>query len=116
MRNYKVHQTPAVTADLERIEEFLANAYHDLGYDWMEATERVAARLLGAHAYMRTFARHPHRGTEHPAIRPGLRSVTKDRFVYYVEIDEALGEVRVLAVFFGGADHTARMRDRLGQA
>lgn len=113
---YKVNPATEAMDDFDRIEAYLRHTYQEFGDDRVRARNRAAARIDAAITVMRSFARHPHRGTEHPAIRPGLRSVTKDRFVYYVEIDEALAEVRVLAVFFGGADHTARMRDRLGQA
>jgi plasmid stabilization system protein ParE len=62
---------------------------------------------------MRTFETHPHRGTEHPAVRPGLRSVTSKSFIFYFEVDEGLSEVRILAVFFGGANHRQQIVDRL---
>ncbi len=62
---------------------------------------------------MRTFVTHPHRGTEHASIRPGLRTVTNKRFVCYFEIDELAPEVRILATFFGGADHRQQIMDRL---
>ncbi|MEA2776871.1 MAG: toxin ParE1/3/4, partial [Acetobacteraceae bacterium] len=61
---------------------------------------------------MRTFAAHPHCGTEHPKIRPGIRTVTNMSFVFYFEIDEPSSEVGILAIFFGGADHR-RIMDRL---
>jgi plasmid stabilization system protein ParE len=62
---------------------------------------------------MRTFSTHPHRGTEHPDIRSGLRTVTNKNFVFYFEIDEVASEVRILATFFGGADHGRQVMDRL---
>jgi len=70
-------------------------------------------RIDNALAYMRTFATHLHRGTEHPNIRPGLRTVTHKNFIIIFEIDEALSEVRILATFFGGADHRRQIMDRL---
>jgi plasmid stabilization system protein ParE len=62
---------------------------------------------------MRTFATHPHRGTEHPTIRPGIRTVTNKNFVIYFEIDKASFEVGILATFFGGADQGRQIMDRL---
>jgi toxin ParE1/3/4 len=61
---------------------------------------------------MRTFASHPHPGTEQKAIRPGVRSVTNKSFVLYFEIDEPSSAVRILATFFGGADHRRQILDR----
>jgi len=61
---------------------------------------------------MRTFAAHLHRGTEHPRILPGIRTVTNKSFVFYFEIDEPSSEVRILATFFGGAGHRQQILDR----
>ena len=41
---------------------------------------------------------------------PGLRTVTKDRAIFYFLVDE---EVRVLAVFFGGQAHQRAMLRRV---
>ncbi len=113
MRRYRVRRATAVTRDLELIEEHLAKVYQDLGDDEAGAAERAATRIVAALAYMRTFESHPHRGTEHPDIRPGLRTVTSRNVVFYFEIDEPLAEVRILAVFFGGANHSRQILDRL---
>ncbi len=87
--------------------------YHDFGDDLRAATTRAAARIEEAVAYGEGFKVRPHRGTGHPDILPGLRSVTNKGFVFYFRIDEPLGEVRILAAFFGGADHLRTMADRL---
>jgi plasmid stabilization system protein ParE len=110
---YRVRRAADVGRDLDLIEEYLAQVYHELGDDLESATERAATRIEGALAYLRTFAGHPHRGTEHPRIRSGLRTVTHQQFVVYFEIDEPLLEVRILAVFFGGMDHRRQILDRL---
>ena len=75
--------------------------------------ERAAGRIGEALAYMRTFGTHPHRGTEHPEIRSGLRTVTSRNFIFYFEIDDRIPEVRILAIFFGGTDHGRQILDRL---
>lgn len=113
MRRYKVRRAASVDRDLDLIEEHLAAVYRDLGDDWDSATERAAVRIDSALVYLRTFASHPYRGTEHPEIRQGIRTVTSNRFVFYFEIDEAAEEVRILAIFFGGADHSRQILDRL---
>jgi plasmid stabilization system protein ParE len=73
---YNVLPARGVVRDFTLIEDFLFKTYRDLGDDPEEAGGRAAARIKAARAYMRTFERNPHRGTEHPEIRPGVRTVT----------------------------------------
>lgn len=113
MRRYRVRRAAAVTRDLDLIEDHLVQVYQDFGDDLESATERGTARLDEALAYMRTFDSRPHRGTEHLEIQSGLRTVTSNKFIFYFEIDEPLSEVRILAIFFGGANHAQQILDRL---
>ncbi|HSK38768.1 MAG TPA: hypothetical protein VK943_03285 [Arenibaculum sp.] len=113
MRRYKVRRAADITRDLDLIEEYLVRVYHDLGDALESATEWAAARIDEVLAYMRTFEDHPYRGTEHPKVQSGIRTVTSKKFIFYFEIDEPLSEVRVLAVFFGGVDHRRQILDRL---
>jgi len=113
VRRYKVRRAASVTHDLDLIEEHLFQSYQEFGDDLEDAMDRAAARIDEALAYMRTFATDPHRGTEHPTIRPGIRTVTSKNFVIYFEIDEASSEVRILAIFFGRANHRRQIMDRL---
>ena len=113
MRRYKVRLAAAITRDIDLIESHLVEAYQDFGDDLESATERASARLDEALAYMRTFESRPFRGTEHPEIRSDIRTVTRNKFVFYFEIDEPLSEVRILAVFFGGVNHSQQILDRL---
>ncbi len=113
MRRYRVRRAADVTHDLDLIEDHLVQAYQAFGEDLDAAVERASARINEALAYMRTFATHPHRGTEHGKIRPGIRTVTNKSFVFYFEIDDLSSEVRILATFFGGVDHRKQIMDRL---
>jgi plasmid stabilization system protein ParE len=113
VRRYKVRPTAAVVRDFDVIEDHLVRVYQEIGDDLESAMERAAIRIEAALAYMRTFKTHPHRGTEHPRIRPGIRTVTDRSFIFYFEIDEPMSEVRILATFFGGADHRRQILDRL---
>ncbi len=113
MRRYKVVRAASITQDLDLIEDHLVQSYQAFGDDPNTAAERAAARIEEALAYLRTFATNPHRGTEHRTIRPGIRTVTNKNFVIYFEIDEPSSEVRLLALFFGGADHRSQIMDRL---
>jgi plasmid stabilization system protein ParE len=112
-RHYRVRRAASITNDLDLIEEPLVRVYQEFGDELADAMARAAARIEDALGYLRTFATHPYRGTEHPTIRPGIRTVTSKNFVIYFEIDEALSEVRILAISFGGADHRRQIMDRL---
>lgn len=113
MLRYRVRRAASVTRDLDLIENHLIQVYRDLGDDEESAAERGFARIVAALDYMRTFETHPHRGTERREIRPGIRTVTNRNFIFYFEIDEKAVEVRILAVFFSGADHARQILDRL---
>lgn len=114
MRRYRVRRAKDVTLDIDLIEEYLVRGYHELGDDLENAMRRAAVRIDDAMAYMRTFERHPDRGTAHKDIRPGVRTVTSKRFFYF-EVDERLSQVSILAVFFCGVDHRRQIIDRLRQ-
>jgi len=113
VRRYRVRRAAAITRDLDLIEDYLVESYRQLGDDLESSTERAANRIGDVLAYMRTFESHPHRGTEHPDIRSGIRTVTSSKFIFYFEIDEPSSEVRMLAVFFGSVDHRWQILDRL---
>lgn len=110
---YKVSPAAGLRRDIDLIEEHLIQAYQGFGDDFDSAAARAIIRIGEALDYLDGFASHPHRGTEHPFMRPGLRTVTNNRFIYYFEIDEPLSEVRILAIFFGGMDHQRQILDRL---
>ncbi len=113
MRRYKVRRAADVTRDLDLIEEHLVKSYQEFGEDFENAVERAAVRIDDALSYMRSFVTHPHRGTEHAKIRPGIRTVTEKNFILYFEVDDLLSEVSILAIFFGGIDHRQQIMDRL---
>ena len=110
---YKVRRATEVTRDFDIIEDYLVQAYQGFGEDVEDAVAKAIARVEEAQAYIRTFTTHPYRGTEHPHIRSGLRTVTSNRFVYYFDIDEPQSQITVLAVFFGDMDHRRQILDRL---
>jgi len=113
VQRYRVRRAADVTGDLDLIEEHLVATYQDLGEDLESAVDRAAARIDDALAYMRTFVTHPHRGTEHTKIRPGIRTVTSKNFIFYFDVDDLSCEVRILAIFFGGVNHREQIMDRL---
>ncbi len=113
MRHYKVRRAAGVTGDLDLIEEYLVKTYQEFGEDRETSVERASARIDDALFTMRTFVTHPHRGTEHAKIRPGIRTVTNKTFIFYFEVDDRSSEVRILAIFFGGVNHRQQIIDRL---
>jgi plasmid stabilization system protein ParE len=113
VKRYSVRRAADVTRDLDLIEEHLVKTYQEFGEDFESAVERAAARVDDALSYMRGFATHPHRGTEHAKIRLGIRTVTNKNFIFYFEVDDQSSEVRILAIFFGGVDHRQQIVDRL---
>jgi plasmid stabilization system protein ParE len=113
VRHDRVRRAADVTGDFDLIEEHLVKTYQEFGEDLDSAVERAAARIEEALIYMRTFVTHPHRGTEHARIRPGIRTVTNKNFIFYFEVDDLSSEVRILAIFFGGVDHRQQVMDRL---
>ncbi|MFS2010958.1 hypothetical protein ACCD06_13920 [Azospirillum sp. CT11-132] len=110
---YKVRLAAPVARDFNLIEAHLIEAYQALGDDEERAADRAAARVDEAADYLQELAALPYRGTEHPGIRPGLRTVTKNKFVIYFRVHEERAEVLVVAVFFGGMDHRRQIVDRL---
>ena len=60
------------------------------------------------------MVRSPFQGTLRPDIGAGVRNVTKGRAVIYFRPEEETETLHVLAVFWGGQDHMARMTARRG--
>lgn len=110
---FRVERGREALRDLKRIHDFLFDSYMHFGDSPEEALDRADERLKAIGATMRALAARPRQGTLHPQLMPGLRSVTKDRAVFYFTIDEEKHVVRVLAVFFGGQDHRREMLKRM---
>ena len=113
---FDVVRSRASDRDLAAIFDHLIAAYQALGDTPGDALDRAAARVRAIEDDMERLGRAPFQGTLREDLRPGLRQATRNRAVFYFEIDEAAQQVRVLAVFFGGQDHVARMLRRLGAA
>ncbi len=110
---YGVERAWGTDRDLAAIFDFLSESYQAFGEDADAATERAAARVRDIETEMLSLGAAPHQGTLRPELLPGLRSVTKNRAIFYFDVDEERRMVRVLAVFFGGQDHRRRMLKRL---
>jgi toxin ParE1/3/4 len=118
---FRVEFAADAERDLELILDHLIASHVAFGEPEDEALDRAARRIRAIRRAADGLGRAPHQGTRHPALAPGLRPVprqvprhvTIDRAIYWFTVDEDAATVRVLAVFFGGADHIRRMMVRL---
>lgn len=110
---YEVVRAEGVSLDLELIFDFLVAAAEDFGDDPETALRRAEGRLREIETGMERLGTAPHQGTLRPHLGAGIRNVIRDRAIYYFDIDEPNHRLRVLAVFFGGQDHDARILLRL---
>lgn len=112
-KRYRLERSPQATRDLRSILRFLIRSHRGFGESFGGAKERASRRVLQIEAAMERLARLPKQGTLRAHLMPGLRSVTKDRAIFYFTVDDEAHVVRVLAVFFGGQDHQRAMLKRL---
>ena len=109
---YRVERAAEVLGDLKLIFDHLTAAYVTFGEPLSEAKRHAVDRIDGIQAAMLTLGRTPHQGTLRLELGEAVRSVTKARAVFYFEVDDDQLRVRILAVFFGGQDHTRHMLQR----
>jgi toxin ParE1/3/4 len=87
-----------------------------LGDTFPEAFSRAENRIDVIEADLDSLAKSPHQGTLSPDIAPELRHVTKNRAIFYFQVDDEQQTILVLAVFFGGQDHGRHIQERLDRA
>ena len=110
---YEVIRAADVALDLELIFDYLVDAAEGFGEDTETAFRRAERRLDEIESGMEGLGEVPRQGTLRPHLGDDIRNVTKGRAVYYFVVDDDRQVVRVLAVFFGGQDHEARILLRL---
>lgn len=103
-RAYRVRLHPAARTDLLRIADGIAR----------RSGRAAAQRRLEAFAEaLRGLARTPHKGSLRDGIAPGLRAVpAAGRGVVAFVVDDAAGEVRVIAISYAGSDWIGRVTER----
>ena len=111
--DFSVIRSAACDRDLSLIFDHLVETYQDLGDAPDEAFERASARIRSIEDDMEALGRAPFQGTLWPDLLPDLRWVTKNRAIFYFQVDEPAALLRVLAVFFGGQNHRKTMLLRL---
>ena len=110
---YEVLWAEDIDRDLELIFDFLAAATESFGESNEDAFNRAVQRSAEIEAEMKALGNAPHQGTLRPHLGDAVRNVTKNRAVYYFEVDDTRQVLRILAVFFGGQDHKSHVLLRL---
>ena len=106
-----------LSADAERdfglTFDHLLRSYLDFGESLGSALDRAEARIREIRAGAERIPTALHRGERHDDLLSGLRHLAIGRTIYWSDVDEDRGTVRVLAVFAGGQDHVRHMLVRL---
>ncbi len=105
------------SADAERdfglIFDHLFESYVAFGEGTEEALDHAARRVMDIRKAADRLASFPLRGTARDDVLLGIRFLAIARAIYWFEVDPTARKVRILAVFFGGQDHTRHMLVRL---
>ena len=99
--------------DFGLIFDHLLSSYLVFGESPESALDHAGTRILEIRVAAERILSAPQRGERHDDILPGLRHLAIGRAIYWFDVDEVSGTVRVLAVFFGGQDHVRHMMVRL---
>jgi plasmid stabilization system protein ParE len=113
---FKLVRSTEFDQDLDLIHEHLIKSYIELGDAFSEAFSRAESRIDRIEADLDSLAKSPDQGTLSPDIAPELRHVTKDRAIFYFQVDDKQQTIFVLAVFFSGQDHGRHIQKRLGRS
>ncbi|MEQ8348543.1 MAG: type II toxin-antitoxin system RelE/ParE family toxin [Sneathiellaceae bacterium] len=110
---YEVTFSAEAERDFELIFDFLFDSHVAFGEAAGTAIDRAEERLQAIRAGIEALAKAPHRGTRHDDILPGIRHVALGPAIVRLDLVEEEESLRVLAIFFGGQDHTRHMLARL---
>ncbi len=110
---FQLEISAAAERDFELIFDHLLKSYTSFGESVQNAVEHAGDRILEIRAAAHRVSLAPHRGERHDDILPGLRHLTINRAIFWLDVDEKSECVRILAVFFGGQDHVRHMMARL---
>lgn len=113
---FKLVRSTAFDQDLDLIHDHLITSYIELGDAFPEAFSRAERRIDAIETDLDALAKSPYQGTLSPDIMPELRHVTKNRAIFYFQVDDERQTIVVLAVFFGSQDHGRHIQKRLDRA
>lgn len=109
---FEVIRSTEFDRDLDLIHDHLIRSYIGLGDAPADAFHRAEARIEAIEAELEALAQSPPQGMLSAQIAPGLRQVTKNRAIFYFQVDDKRQNILVLAVFFGGQDHARHIQER----
>ncbi len=112
---WTVEFSQAAEHDFELIFDHLVSVHIDLGEDRSSAVDRASRRIDDIRRAAIRLGDTPRIGTRRDDMAPGVRSVTRDRAIFWFDLDEANRTVRILAIFHGGQDHLRHMLARLSR-
>ena len=104
---------PSVQRDLVAISRFIRQSAIATGEPYDRAIAMADKRLEKITAAATALTRAPYQGTRCPDLGPQIRRATKDRAIFYFDLNEEAQVIRLLAIFWGGQDHDARILARL---
>ena len=110
---FKVIFSADAELDFELIFDFLFESHLSFDEDIETAIKQAEAKTQSIRKSANKLAKHPFRGTLHDDMSQGLRHITMGRAIYWFDILEDAGLVRILAIFYGGQDHHTKMLTRL---
>ncbi len=110
---FKVVFSADAELDFELIFDFLFESYLSFNEDIETAIEQAETKTQSIRKATNKLAKHPFRGILHDDMLKGLRHITIGRAIYWFDILEEEGLVRILAIFYGGQDHQTKMLTRL---
>lgn len=110
---WQIELSDVIASDLSSIEDFIFYSATSLGESKARASEMADRRIRTILIDLGTLTRAPYQGTRCPELGQNTRRVTKDRAVFYFDLIEDRQIIRLLAIFFGGQDHDARILTRL---
>lgn len=110
---WRIEVSDLALDDIDRIEDFLFEAATNRGERASRAALSARKRITSIIAAATALTRAPYQGTRCPDLGPQIRRATKDRAIFYFDLNEEAQVIRLLAIFWGGQDHDARILARL---
>lgn len=110
---WQIELSDDIASDLSSIEDFIFHSATSIGEPKARASEMADRRIRTILIDLGALIRAPYQGTRCPELGQNTRRVTKDRAVFYFDLIEDRQIIRLLAIFWGGQDHDARILARL---
>jgi toxin ParE1/3/4 len=113
---FRIARSQESIEDLRIIFRHLIDSYVGLGDELPQAADRALKRMDALERDLASISRAPYQGTLFsPDAIDGLRHVTKNKVIFYFQVNDTHKVIRLLAVFFSGQDHQRRMLKRLSR-